>query len=79
MFNQLQVNDLNLTKGNYYPVNSHITIQDIKTNASMSLINDRPQGGSSLQPGTVELMINRKVSSDDGRGTSSVLNYDINL
>jgi lysosomal alpha-mannosidase len=45
----------------------------------MSLINDRAQGGSSLQTGIVELMINRKLSSDDGRGTNSVLNYDINL
>lgn len=40
----------------------------------MIVSNDRSQGGSSLADGTVELMQNRRLSFDDGRGVGEALN-----
>lgn len=34
----------------------------------MSLLTDRSQGGTSLEEGKIEVMIQRRVSRDDGRG-----------
>ena len=49
------------TSGNYYPVNSFIRIQDSATNKSVTVINDRSQGGSALRSGEIELMIHRRL------------------
>ena len=51
---------------NYHPVTAMIGIRD-KT-ASMFVLNDRAQGGSSIKPGRVELMINRKTVTNDQGG-----------
>ena len=40
----------------------------------MTLMNDRSQGGSSLDNGQVELMINRRIYKDDGKGVGEALN-----
>lgn len=37
-------------------------------------MNDRPQGGSSLQNGRIELMQHRRVPADDGKGVTEQLN-----
>ena len=34
---------------------------------------DRPQGGSSLNEGEVELMIHRRLTSDDSKGVNEAL------
>lgn len=39
------------TAGNYYPVNSFLRIQDVISNRSMTVMNDRSQGGSVLREG----------------------------
>lgn len=44
--------------GNYYPVTSKIAIKDEEKQLKLSVLNDRAQGGSSLQDGEVELMVN---------------------
>ena len=36
----------------------------------MTVMNDRPQAGSSLEDGTIELMQNRNDMADDDRGTA---------
>lgn len=41
--------------GNYYPVPSKIVLTD--GNKKFSILNDRGQGGSSLDDGDVELMV----------------------
>jgi len=41
--------------GNYYPITSRITLTDART--QMSVLNDRSQGGSSLENGAIELMV----------------------
>jgi len=41
--------------GNYYPITSRISLTDQQTR--FSVLNDRSQGGSSLQDGEIELMV----------------------
>ena len=70
----LDVNVLdNFDTGNYYPVNSAIYIEDNQSGDRMTLMNDRAQGGSSLEKGSIELMIHRKIDTDDGRGVNEFL------
>jgi hypothetical protein len=58
--------------GNFYPVNTAIFLQD--QNASLSVVVDRSQGGSSLQDGTLELMVQRRNLADDAKGVGEPLN-----
>lgn len=46
--------------GNYYPINSHISIKDEMIDRQLTLLVDRAQGGSSLNDGQLELMIHRR-------------------
>lgn len=39
----------------------------------MTVMNDRSQGGTSIAPGTIELMQNREAPSDDNKGVSEPL------
>lgn len=52
--------------GNYYPVNTATYIHDNMT--SLTVLSDRTQGGSSLRSGSIELMVHRRTTHDDGRG-----------
>ena len=36
-------------------------------------MNDRSQGGSALKPGTIELMQNRAIATDDAKGVGEIL------
>lgn len=58
--------------GNYYPVNSAIFVED--SNAALTVLVDRSQGGSSLRDGSIELMVQRRTVSDDHRGVDEPLN-----
>jgi hypothetical protein len=52
--------ELELTEpesGNYYPVTSRILIRDTVRQQELAVLNDRSQGGSSLNDGQVELMV----------------------
>jgi lysosomal alpha-mannosidase len=52
--------ELDLTEpesGNYYPVTSKILIRDTIRQQELAVLNDRSQGGSSLDDGQVELMV----------------------
>lgn len=67
--------------GNYYPVNAIIGLKEKSTKTFLDaypkelyLVNDRPQGGSSLEKGSLELMIHRAVLHDDSRGVGEPLN-----
>lgn len=55
--------------GNYYPITSKITInQDITEdgeNIEVAVLNDRAQGGSSVDDGQIELMVHRAIRSLD--------------
>ena len=58
--------------GNYYPVNAAIYIED--ANASLAVLVDRSQGGTSLSDGSIELMVQRRTLADDARGVDEPLN-----
>ncbi|XP_011498322.1 PREDICTED: lysosomal alpha-mannosidase [Ceratosolen solmsi marchali] len=60
--------------GNYYPITTKISIQDANTNETFSVLIDRAQGGSSLNNGEIELMLHRRLLSDDAFGVSEPLN-----
>lgn len=40
----------------------------------MTVMNDRSQGGSVIEQGRIELMQNRRLNVDDGRGVGEALN-----
>lgn len=60
--------------GNYYPVNSRIFIRDEAAKTQMTLVTDRSQGGSSVNEGSMELMLHRITLNDDGLGVGEPLN-----
>ena len=70
--------DYNLTTDlkvapNYYPVTSAIAIRDVETSVQMTVMNDRAQGGSAIEDGTIELMQHRRLTVHDNRGVEEPL------
>lgn len=65
---------------NYYPINSAISIRSTlngttdSTSVQMTVMNDRAQGGASIENGSIELMQNRRLLYDDDRGLERPLN-----
>jgi lysosomal alpha-mannosidase len=59
---------------NYYPINSAISVVDAKTSFKFTVLNDRSQGGSVLEDGRIELMQNRRLFKDDGKGVEECMN-----
>mmetsp|Transcript_23454 Transcript_23454/g.26016 ORF Transcript_23454/g.26016 Transcript_23454/m.26016 type:complete len:411 (-) Transcript_23454:30-1262(-) len=57
---------------NYYPINHGMTIKDEKM--TLEVLNDRSQGGTSLDEGCMEFMIQRRTYKDDGRGVGEAMN-----
>jgi len=66
----LQVNEP--VAGNYYPVNSMISLDDGEV--EMAVVTDVTMGGSSMQSGELELMVHRRCQHDDHRGVQEPLN-----
>ncbi|XP_055550779.1 lysosomal alpha-mannosidase-like [Wyeomyia smithii] len=66
--------------GNYYPVTAKIALED--DNWRMAVLNDRAQGGTSMEDGVLELMVHRRLLMDDAFGVGEALNetaYDTGL
>ncbi|XP_035261901.1 lysosomal alpha-mannosidase [Anguilla anguilla] len=57
--------------GNYYPINSRIYIKDQEQ--QLTVVTDRSQGGSSIQDGSLEIMLHRRLLVDDFRGVGEAL------
>lgn len=60
--------------GNYYPITTKIALEDKETR--LAVLIDRAQGGSSLEDGVIELMVNRRLLHDDGFGVGEALNVE---
>lgn len=60
--------------GNYYPINSHIGIQDTDSKRKLTILTDRSQGGTVIKNGEIEIMIHRRTLEDDARGVGEPLN-----
>lgn len=68
----LQVNEP--VAGNYYPVNMMMAIQDKAKDVELAVVTDVSQGGASLAPGEMEMMVHRRLQADDNRGVQEPLN-----
>lgn len=53
-------------QANYYPIPTGIIIEDDATR--LTLLTGQPLGGSSLSPGEIEIMQDRRLNQDDDRG-----------
>ncbi|XP_068085072.1 lysosomal alpha-mannosidase [Anabrus simplex] len=62
--------------GNYYPVPTRILIRDEKRGLELAVLTDRPQGGSSLRNGEIELGVHRRFLADDIMGLNEALNEE---
>ncbi|CAF1453845.1 unnamed protein product [Rotaria sordida] len=58
--------------GNYYPINSRIWIKD--DNRQFTVLTDRSEGGGSIQNGSIEIMVHRRILNDDSLGVGEALN-----
>lgn len=61
---------------NYYPINSALVMRSPSTNTQLTIMNDRSQGGSVLSNGVIEIMQNRRLLHDDGRGVGEPLDEE---
>jgi len=58
--------------GNYYPVNSRFILKD-DDDLGFVLLNDRSQGGTSMNDGEIEIMLHRRLLDDDAFGVGEAL------
>ncbi|XP_039281888.1 lysosomal alpha-mannosidase isoform X2 [Nilaparvata lugens] len=63
--------DSEVMPGYYYPVTSRVVVRDQRV--QMAVLPDRPQGGTSLHDGEIELMIQRNLLFDDNKGIGESL------
>ncbi|XP_061727696.1 lysosomal alpha-mannosidase-like isoform X2 [Cydia pomonella] len=60
----------------YYPVTSRLCIQGFNATAGMCILTDRTEGGTSYNEGEIELMVHRRLLTDDGFGLDETLNEE---
>ncbi|CAH0601926.1 unnamed protein product [Chrysodeixis includens] len=60
----------------YYPVASRICIHSLNSSVEMCVLTDRSQGGTSYNDGEIELMVHRRLLTDDGFGLEETLNEE---
>ncbi|CAF3419135.1 unnamed protein product [Rotaria sp. Silwood1] len=58
--------------GNYYPINSRIWIKE--DNRQFTVLTDRSEGGGSIQDGSIEILVHRRLLYDDRLGVGEPLN-----
>ncbi|KAL4717575.1 hypothetical protein ACJJTC_000724, partial [Scirpophaga incertulas] len=58
---------------NLYPVTSKIYIEDLKRNVRFAVLNDRAQGGSSFSDGEINILLHRRLLTEDS-AVDAVLN-----
>ena len=69
--------DLDTTEmvaSNYYPITGWMFIRDYDRDLQLTILPDRPEGGSSLRDGQLEMMVHRRLTMDDGFGMEEALN-----
>ena len=55
-------------------VNLFTYLSDKNTGTTLSVVTDRSQGGASISDGSLEVMLQRRLLHDDGRGVGEPLN-----
>lgn len=69
-----KTNNMLRIQGNYYPVTSGAILED--RHKRLTLITQQPHGAASLKKGQLEVMLDRQLMFDDGRGLGEGV-YDI--
>ncbi|XP_063227020.1 lysosomal alpha-mannosidase-like [Bacillus rossius redtenbacheri] len=59
---------------NYYPVPSRIVLRDEEGGLEFAVLTDRAEGGTSLAHGQVELMVHRRMITEDYKGLGEYMN-----
>lgn len=59
--------------GNYYPISSAAYIRDERKGLQLSVLTDRGQGAASLEDGSIEVLVHRRLLADDWRGVGEPL------
>lgn len=49
--------------GNYHPITSRIVLKDEEKGLEFAVLNDRAQGGTSLEDGQIEIMVFQTLSN----------------
>ncbi|CAH4036337.1 unnamed protein product [Pieris brassicae] len=62
--------------GCFYPVTSRICIDSVNNSVGLCVLTDRAQGGTSFNDGEIELMVHRRLLTDDGFGLEETLNEE---
>jgi len=62
---------------NFFPMVARAFIQDTNRNAQLTLISDRSHGAASLKNGQLQVMLDRRCATDDGRGVGEILDEKI--
>ncbi|KPJ19679.1 Lysosomal alpha-mannosidase [Papilio machaon] len=60
----------------YYPVTSRICLRANNASVELCVLTDRAQGGTSYSEGEIELMVHRRLLTDDGFGLEETLNEE---
>ncbi|CAF4957219.1 unnamed protein product [Pieris macdunnoughi] len=60
----------------FYPVTSRICIDSVNSSVGLCVLTDRAQGGTSYNDGEIELMVHRRLLTDDGFGLEETLNEE---
>ena len=68
----LAASNENIT-GNFYPVNSALTMMTVDNTRILSISNDRSQSASAIEAGEIQFMQNRRIPADDGYGMGEIL------
>lgn len=64
--------DQEFVAANYFPITTGAFIKDDKH--QLNLVTDRAQGAASLNDGQIEVMVHRRLLTDDGKGVGEYLN-----
>ncbi|XP_064076019.1 lysosomal alpha-mannosidase-like [Vanessa tameamea] len=59
-----------------YPVTSRICLQSVNSSAGLCILTDRTQAATSYNEGELELMVHRRLLTDDGFGLEETLNEE---
>lgn len=59
---------------NYYPLNSKVELRDEEKQLRLAVLLDRSEGGASMSDGELEIMVHRRLMSDDAFGVGEALN-----
>jgi hypothetical protein len=60
--------------GNYFPVQSALSMMDVNSDFVFTVMNDRSQGASALSEGSIEFMQNRRIPGNDQKGMPEFVN-----